>query len=462
MKIKYVSISLAVLVLTGCAGYGTNMAGPVAAVQNGRPDEALAKLEAKNSANSDKNLLYYMEKGQLQRLNNDVYNSTISWRSADAIVQQWEDNYKTDPNKVLGNIGSYVINDTFRTYEGQDFEKVMLTTEMAVNQAAMGNWDEARIEIKKTHEREAIIEDIHDKLYAKEEQEAKNKGIKTSFSSLNGYPVDTLNDPAVMALKNGYQSAFSHYLAGYIYEALGDVGLAAPGYRQAIELQPNTPQLKTALAGLESRLRQARGNTNKTDVLFVIESGLVPHRSSQRIPIPIPRAGFVSVSFPVMRGTGAFVPNSISVGDNSLAVDELTNVDAMARRTLRDDMPGIILRTTLRAISKGVAQSALQKRSDDKQNPWLGLAAGVLSIAGQVTEQADERGWSTLPNRIAIARGYVAPGNYNVLIPTQFGTRSIPIVIKGKHMIVPVRLLNNQLYTLQPDTIQTVAGSVKQ
>jgi uncharacterized protein len=32
---------------------------------------------------------------------------------------------------------------------------------------------------------------------------------------LNGYPVETLEDPAVLALKNGYQNALSHYLVGF-------------------------------------------------------------------------------------------------------------------------------------------------------------------------------------------------------------------------------------------------------
>ena len=39
---------------------------------------------------------------------------------------------------------------------------------------------------------------------------------------INGYPVETLNDPEVLALKNGYSNALSHYLAGFLYEVLGE------------------------------------------------------------------------------------------------------------------------------------------------------------------------------------------------------------------------------------------------
>ena len=50
------------------------------------------------------------------------------------------------------------------------------------------------------------------------------------------------------ALKNGYQSALSHYLAGFVYESLGEPSLAAPGYRLANELQPDHPLSKRRCA----------------------------------------------------------------------------------------------------------------------------------------------------------------------------------------------------------------------
>ena len=52
----------------------------------------------------------------------------------------------------------------------------------------------------------------------------------------------------MLALKNGYSNALSHYLAGFLYEVLGESGLAAPGYRKAIELKPETGVLEEACA----------------------------------------------------------------------------------------------------------------------------------------------------------------------------------------------------------------------
>src|SRR3546814_5820457 len=65
--------------------------------------------------------------------------------------------------------------------------------------------------------------------------------------------------------------------------------------------------------------------------------------------------------------------------------DLLNSTTAMSRRALRDDMPGIILRTTVRAITRGVAQKQI-----NETNPLAGLAVGLTSA---VLEGADTRTW---------------------------------------------------------------------
>ena len=47
------------------------------------------------------------------------------------------------------------------------------------------------------------------------EEEASPRG-DAGGKELVGYPVGNLERPEVLALKNGYQNALSHYLAGYL------------------------------------------------------------------------------------------------------------------------------------------------------------------------------------------------------------------------------------------------------
>src|SRR5690606_5178409 len=143
-----------------------------------------------------------------------------------------------------------------------------------LNHAVLGDWESARIEMRKMHEREAVIAEFRAKEVEALKQEAEAKNIKTQLEDLKGYPVELLDSPEVAGLRNGYQSAFGHYLAGFVYEVMGEPGLAAAGYRQAIELRPDVTMLKSGLAELDRRVRNRRAKT--TDTLIVVESGRVP------------------------------------------------------------------------------------------------------------------------------------------------------------------------------------------
>ena len=341
--------SLAVaLILTGCAGYQKQMGTTVDAVRAGAADAALADLEAKNAGSGEKDLLYYLEKGELLRMKNAFQPSLDTWNVADEKVRAWEEQAKLDPSKLLGNIGSVVLNDTTRRYDGRDYEKVLLSVRLALNQLALGNWEGARIEIKKMHEREAVIADFRAKDLEDAKASAESKGLKaTSFKELNGYPVETLEAPEILALKNAYESAIANYLAGFIYEASGDPSLAAAGYRKAIELRPNQPFLESALAELDGRAQQGvwlkdpaipayeeavkaatdpkTGKLKKgiklppvplrkpaVDTLILVESGLAPAISSRMIPIPLPipskgglQVVMTPISWPVLEPVSA-------------------------------------------------------------------------------------------------------------------------------------------------------------
>lgn len=445
--IKLASSLLLALLVSGCAGtmrsYDSELNQTVGRAASGQVGQALAELE-KNNSDTDKDLLYFMEKGELLKLNAQVPESRDAWLQADEKVKIWEEEAKTSPEKLIGNIGSVIINDKTRRYDGQDYEKVMLSTRLALDHVLLGNWDQARTEIRKTHEREAIIADLRAREVEQVEAESRDRNVRTEVKDVKGYPVETLNDPEVTALKNSYQSAFSHYLAGFVYEALNEPSLAAPGYRKAIELRPDVKFLEEGLSGLDSRAGKRK--SRETDVLFVVESGSIPARQSVSFPLPARVSGSwvaVPISFPLIRpDKTVFLPAEISVDGRSTRLHPVTNLDAMARRALKDDMPGIILRGTVRAIAK----TAAQKVASDRHG-LLGLA---VAIAGVVTESADERGWRTLPAQILVGRAFLPAGRHAVSISGPFGTRTETVEVAGKHAIIPLRLMGGSLYLNQP------------
>ncbi|MBV5337730.1 MAG: hypothetical protein J0653_07280, partial [Deltaproteobacteria bacterium] len=103
------------------------------------------------------------------------------------------------------------------------------------------------------------------------------------------------------------------------------------------------------------------------------------------------------LSFPLLKAENkGFVPSVVNVAGKQLPVETLTNIDTMARRLLKDQMPAILLRTVIRSVLKSLAQDQAYKGG-----LVLGLAANVATV---VSEQADDRSWRTLPERISVAR----------------------------------------------------------
>jgi len=437
---------LAACALPGCAtfrSYNAELSKTIDVAASGKPGVAAAAMEKKKGK---QDLLYYLELGELQRLDARFEDSQKTWMTADRVVQTWEEAAAANPEKLLGAAGSLVLNDKGTVYEGHDYEKVMLSTRMALNHLARGDWDNARVEIKKTHEREAVIADLRAKEVEKTTEEARKRGAKTGFKDLNGYPVQSIDNPEVNALRNSYQSAFSHYLAGYVYEALGEPSLAAPGYRQAIELHPGNPILEDALANLDNRSAQA--DDGMTDVLFVVESGAAPARVSQQFPLPIPynnRLLVYPISFPVLQQHDMGVlPTAIRMGGVTATPTLVTSVDAMARRSLQDEMPGIVLRGIIRSTAKAIAQYQVSQQDE------TGLASLAVMLGSIVTESADERTWRMLPAQIAIARARVPAGTDHLEVDTPGGTQQIAIAAKGRHQVIALRMLRGHLFTLPP------------
>ena len=252
---SYLYPAMAIALLSGCAtvpSHDKSVGGSIAATRQGDVSGAIRQLEIQTEGPRKNDLLLNLEKGELLRIGTRYKESLAAFEVADVKVNQWEADAKSTPGKLVGHIGAVLAGDNSREYEGQDYEKVMLTTRMAMDRINLGDLDNARVDIKRTHEREAVIAEFRAKETEAAELDAKDKGIKPGVKELNGYPVETLNDPDVLKLKNGFQNALSHYLSGFVYEALDEPGLAAPGYRKANELRPNLPVLEEGLRGLDA------------------------------------------------------------------------------------------------------------------------------------------------------------------------------------------------------------------
>ncbi|WP_317920496.1 hypothetical protein [Cupriavidus sp. TA19] len=433
--------------LGACAqNYGNRVAATSDSFRAGGIETAIAAHDKAHEGvkPEDLDLLYFLERGELMRLRKDgLKPSTDAWFKATEKIQVWEEDSRSKLTKSAGELGAALLSESFNRYDGQDYEKVMLSTRLAQNHLMAGRWDDARIEIRRMYERETLIASLREKEVQALKDAAEEKGAKDTevkLKDIKGYPVEIFDDPEVTGLRNAYQSAASHYLAGFVFEALNEPSLATAGYRQAIELRPDVPMLQKGLEGVATSKRVPAG---KTDVLFVIESGSMPARETVKITLPVPIGAGVkllSTSYPVIRpAKDTFIPTSIKVGDASVPAAMVTSLDAMARRALKDEMPGAVARSMVRMVVSGAAQEALQ-RNGGAFGSLMSLAVGLTSAA---TESADTRQWRTLPANISLARAVVPSGALPVSFTTPQGSFRQEVKVDGTYALVVLRPLGN-------------------
>lgn len=442
----------AFLQLGGCAAYRNydqEMQQTIDEMSKGELNEALYLLKLHNPW-EDKDLLYYLERGAILSAGTNLPKSQEAWRTADRMIFQREEADPSGAMKLLtrfGNeMGTLLVNDKLLRYDGYDYEKVMLTTEMALNQLADNDFDGARADIKKTHERETLIARQRERQYEEAEEQAKSQGIKLHYKDLEGYPVAVLDAPQVVELKNGYQSAFSHYLAGFTYEALGERGLAAPGYRQAIELRPGVPFLEKALRNLD----KSPPADDESEILVVVQSGFAPARSSVQVPIPVRLNENLTIvapiSFPVM------VPDTLTPAVTYILVDGkqqpltvINSVTDMAIRTLRDDMPAIISRAMFRANMAAISQAQENERHPEK--------ASLVVTEKDPFEEADTRTWRTLPDKTLVARLRLKKGLHRLRFPYYRTEDGFTVRVDQPHQVFYLRIFRGQDFYIGPSLV---------
>jgi hypothetical protein len=146
-------------------------------------------------------------------------------------------------------------------------------------------------------------------------------------------------------------------------------------------------------------------------LVILFEQGQVQPKRELSLPIPTIHGAF-AVSFPTYDPADIVpaVPLTAadSEGNGVLRTQVIAEVGAMAAHSLKEEIPAMLVRQTLRAATK----YALQKQANDA-NPFAGLATNLYNL---VSEQADLRSWLTLPLYVQAARTIVPAGEKQIML----------------------------------------------
>ena len=119
----------------------------------------------------------------------------------------------------------------------------------------------------------------------------------------------------------------------------------------------------------------------------------------------------------------------------------------MARRRLKDDMPAIMLRATIRTTTAAVMQYQAQSLGD-RQSLATALAAAAVTVGSAALASADDRTWRAAFRHLHRARPPAA-GAHSVTLDTVDGPRRARGG-RGRYAVVDFRLLRQQVYVNAP------------
>lgn len=391
LSCRPVLLAGALLLLQGCAGYSHRFEPVGASLARNDPQTALALLEKQEHSGRNR-LLYLLNKAMLLRMQGEYVASNRAFEEAKHIIQAYSAISVTEQST------SFVINDTTITYTGSPLDRVMLHTYEALNYLELGQLDEARVE--------ALQVDV---LLRRLEQDAPDSALSV--------------DP------------FARYLAGMIYEELGEYSDAMIAYRRAYQAYREHARLYAAtvpgylkqdLLRLSHRLglgdeyrqyraafgamvaRNTRSNRDQGRIVLFFSNGLAPVKREASQTIVDPYSGIlVSISLPYYENRPVPVARvRLAATGTHSETEVVEDVVGVSRATLQAALPGITARSIARAITKYQMSRAAQREDD--------LAGVLVNIMNVVTERADTRSWLTLPANIQMARLILPPGDHSL------------------------------------------------
>lgn len=380
--------------------------------RDGQYDDAAASFKKgleEQGENGRDTLLYLLDLGLSLHNAGKFEESNKVFLKADKIAEI------KDYTSLATESATLLTTDQIKDYKGEDFEKILINTYLAMNYALMGAHEDALVEARR----------VNRKLYLMvTDGQRKYK-----------------------------QNAFARYLSAILYEAEGDYGDAYIDYKKTYELEPEFPGLALDL-WRTARVEGMRDQMEKWDEEFSLKEE--DHRKALQ---SLPRSGngeiivlYENGISPVKKPNPHFyqVPkffpryNPVSYakveinGEVQGPTQRLHDIEWTAIHNLEEKYGAIVAKKIAGIVAKEAVGYGIEKATD---SPLLGLLAKLFFY---VTDQADCRSWNLLPKDLQIARFPVKPGTYQVRVIPIGGPSSSEKTIQvtaGKKVFVNFRYM---------------------
>jgi len=411
------ALILFVLLCGGCATYTDKVGGVYQAADAGDYNTGLRRLNKILGVESCEQMpdlrtasrsLAILERAVLLQATGQYQSSARDLSAAEAELEILD--LTSDP---AGTIGKYIYSDSAQTYRTPPTERLALSSLNMLNYLALDDLDGAGVEARR-------------------------------FTVSRNY-VESQDQADLWA--------FGSYLAGFVFERLGEPDRALRYYEEALDagdLQSlREPILRLAQRAdyrgsrlrayldkppavpLEPSEERPPGLEPDGEILLILGLGRVPYRVPQRIPVGaalgiagtnvtgdpaiLTRLALKVLVYPELAFPANFTDNAtVTLNGHEIPVELLTDLGAEIVREYEAAKPKIIGSALTRMIARAAAAEAARASLRKANESTRSLAALAAEAALVGLDQPDTRSWTFLPAHIYVCRVCVRPGRHEL------------------------------------------------
>jgi uncharacterized protein YcfL len=306
----------------------------------------------------------------------------------------------------------------------------MVNVYKALNFAAMGDHENARVEFNRALQRQVRAKERFAAEIARNRREVAAE--ESSQNAGTGSAEQTMDSPQTQQILSreysnldqfqaypDFVNPFATYPAGRYFLLRGDHNKALDILKEAHGMLPDNPIVAEDFAAADANRRVL----GKVYVLF--ENGMVPSKQEIRVDLPLfiftNHVRYTGIALPKLAPRQRAYPyiDVVSNGATTRTVP-LASMDAVVAAEFRKDLPMVVGRAVASAIAKAALQYMAQKE--------LGDLAGILAAGySAISTAVDQRIWSALPKEFQVGVTTMPTDRQLVLQCPGAGTVNIPM-----------------------------------
>lgn len=361
-------------------------------------------------------------------------------------------------SKTGGAAAEILVNRNVLGYEPRQYDRIFINSYKALAFLAMGDMDNARVELNRAFDRQRQAVKFFEAEIAKARDAAERRRTGSDLD-VQRIAQASRDQAARMADEEqwkpypDYVNPLATYLNGLFFllagQDSGDLDKALNSLRRVRGMVGDNPYLEQDIALAEAWLdgSSRRGEAEPT-VWVLFENGLAPDLGEARFDLPLfvinarMPVKYFAVAFPVLRpGRPALPGLGLSAGGTPVArTAHLADVGRVVGAEYKVRLPYELTMAALSAASKAMLQYGAQQAGGGKDAVAGQAVSAIMALYTAVTTSADTRSWTSLPTEAQLAR-LPRPTDGRLTITTAEGRALRTITLpKARFCLIHVRM----------------------